>query len=53
MYLNKYFSWQEDNKILDKMHDEKVIVVEKLSTKMAKLEEELLASWAAINATWD
>jgi hypothetical protein len=45
--------WQKENKILDNMHHEKVIEVEKLNTTMAKLEEEFLASWVAINATWD
>jgi hypothetical protein len=33
---NKF--WQEKNKILNNMHHEKVIEVEKLSTTMAKLE---------------
>jgi hypothetical protein len=53
MYLKKYFLWQEKNKILDNMHHEKVIEVKKLSTTMAKLEKEILASWVAINAPWD
>jgi hypothetical protein len=28
MYLRKYFLWQEENKILDNMHDAKVLVVD-------------------------
>lgn len=41
---------QEENKILDKMHRQKVAEVEKLSTTVAELEEAVLAGGAAANA---
>ncbi|KAI5075458.1 hypothetical protein GOP47_0009534 [Adiantum capillus-veneris] len=41
---------QEENKILDKMHRQKVFEVEKLSTTVAELEEAVLAGGAAANA---
>ncbi|EFJ18059.1 hypothetical protein SELMODRAFT_113465 [Selaginella moellendorffii] len=44
---------QEENKILDKMHRQKVAEVEKLSTTVAELEEALLAGGAAANAARD
>ncbi|CAK9221666.1 unnamed protein product [Sphagnum jensenii] len=44
---------QEENKILDKMHRQKVAEVEKLSTTVAELEEAVLAGGAAVNAARD
>lgn len=44
---------QEENKILDKMHRQKVAEVEKMSTTVAELEEALLAGGAAANAVRD
>ena len=41
---------QEENKILDKMHRQKVAEVEKLSTTVTELEEAVLAGGAAANA---
>lgn len=41
---------QEENKILDKMHRQKVAEVEKLSTTVSELEEAVLAGGAAANA---
>ena len=41
---------QEENKILDRMHRQKVAEVEKLSTTVAELEEAVLAGGAAANA---
>jgi hypothetical protein len=48
--LSKLLLWQEENKILDKMHRQKVAEVEKLSTTVAELEEAVLAGGAAVNA---
>ncbi|BBN09267.1 hypothetical protein MPTK1_4g18350 [Marchantia polymorpha subsp. ruderalis] len=45
--------YQEENKILDKMHRQKVAEVEKMSTTVAELEEALLAGGAAANAVRD
>jgi ribosome maturation protein Sdo1 len=53
MFLRKYFLRQEENKILDKMHRQKVAEVEKLSTTVAELEEAVLAGGAAVNAARD
>lgn len=44
---------QEENKILDKMHRQKVAEVEKLSTTVRELEEAVLAGGAAANAVRD
>ncbi|KAH7291336.1 hypothetical protein KP509_29G012200 [Ceratopteris richardii] len=41
---------QEENKIVDKLHRQKVAEVEKLSTTVAELEEAVLAGGAAANA---
>ncbi|KAH7352380.1 hypothetical protein KP509_19G042500 [Ceratopteris richardii] len=41
---------QEENKIIDKLHRQKVAEVEKLSTTVAELEEAVLAGGAAANA---
>lgn len=45
--------WQEENKILDKMHRSKVNEVEKLSSTIRDLEEAVLAGGAAVNAARD
>ncbi|WOK97516.1 hypothetical protein Cni_G06224 [Canna indica] len=44
---------QEENKILDKMHRQKVAEVEKLSQTVRELEEAVLAGGAAANAVRD
>ncbi|XP_058108330.1 microtubule-associated protein 70-2-like [Magnolia sinica] len=44
---------QEENKILDKMHRQKVAEVEKLSQTVRELEESVLAGGAAANAVRD
>ncbi|XP_010916224.1 microtubule-associated protein 70-1 isoform X2 [Elaeis guineensis] len=44
---------QEENKILDKMHRQKVAEVEKLSQTVKELEEAVLAGGAAANAVRD
>ncbi|XP_076959903.1 microtubule-associated protein 70-1-like [Bidens hawaiensis] len=44
---------QEENKILDKMHRQKVAEVEKLTTTVRELEEAVLAGGAAANAVRD
>ncbi|KAJ6818156.1 microtubule-associated protein 70-2-like isoform X2 [Iris pallida] len=44
---------QEENKILDKMHRQKVAEVEKLSQTVRELEEDVLAGGAAANAVRD
>ena len=41
---------QEENKILDKMHRQKVAEVEKLSLTVAELEEAVLAGGDAVNS---
>lgn len=46
-------SLQEENKILDKMHRNKVSEVEKLSSTVRDLEEAVLAGGAAVNAARD
>lgn len=51
----KYFMLlcQEENKILDKMHRQKVAEVEKLTQTVHELEEAVLAGGAAANAVRD
>lgn len=44
---------QEENKILDKMHRQKVSEVEKLMQTVRELEEAVLAGGAAANAVRD
>ncbi|KAK2652112.1 hypothetical protein Ddye_011968 [Dipteronia dyeriana] len=44
---------QEENKILDKMHRQKVVEVEKLTQTVRELEEAVLAGGAAANAVRD
>ncbi|XP_021807911.1 microtubule-associated protein 70-1-like [Prunus avium] len=44
---------QEENKILDKMHRQKVAEVEKLTQTVHELEEAVLAGGAAANAVHD
>lgn len=46
-------SYQEENKILDKMHRQKVAEVEKLTQTVCELEEAVLAGAAAANAVRD
>lgn len=46
-------SYQEENKILDKMHRQKVAEVEKLTQTVRELEEAVLAGAAAANAVRD
>ena len=45
--------YQEENKILDKMHRQKVAEVEKLTQTVHELEEAVLAGGAAANAVRD
>ena len=57
-YLHGYicltaFVCQEENKILDKMHRQKVAEVEKLTQTVRELEEAVLAGGAAANAVRD
>lgn len=47
------FVHQEENKILDKMHRQKVSEVEKLTQTVRELEEAVLAGGAAANAVRD
>ena len=47
------FTNQEENKILDKMHGQKVAEVEKLTQTVCELEEAVLAGGAAANAVRD
>lgn len=47
------FIFQEENKILDKMHRQKVAEVEKLTQTVRELEEAVLAGGAAANAVRD
>ena len=44
---------QEENKILDKLHRQKIAEVEKLSQTVRELEEAVLAGGAAANAVRD
>jgi hypothetical protein len=44
---------QEENKILDRLHRQKVAEVEKLSQTVRELEEAVLAGGAAANAVRD
>lgn len=46
-------NFQEENKILDKLHRQKVAEVEKLSQTVRELEEAVLAGGAAANAVRD
>lgn len=47
----KHFLYgQEENKILEKMHRQKIAEVEKLCTTVAELEEAILAGGATANA---
>lgn len=46
-------TYQEENKILDKMHRQKVAEVEKLTQTVRELEETVLAGGAAANAVRD
>ena len=48
-----YGFYQEENKILDKMHRQKVAEVEKLTQTVRELEEAVLAGGAAANAVRD
>ena len=48
-----YMFYQEENKILDKMHRQKVAEVEKLTQTVRELEEAVLAGGAAANAVRD
>ena len=57
-YVTSYFWFhhqfsQEENKILDKMHRQKVAEVEKLTQTVRELEEAVLAGGAAANAVRD
>lgn len=45
--------WQEEYKILDKMHRQKVAEVEKLGKTVHELEESLLSGASAANAVRD
>jgi len=45
--------YQEENKIMDKMHRQKVAEVEKLTQTVRELEEAVLAGGAAANAVRD
>lgn len=45
--------YQEENKIIDKMHRQKVAEVEKLTQTVRELEEAVLAGGAAANAVRD
>lgn len=52
--LNKQIEiCQEENKIMDKMHRQKVLEVEKLTQSVRELEEAVLAGGAAANAVRD
>ena len=52
--LSGFHSWlQEENKILDRLHRQKVAEVEKLSQTVKELEEAVLAGGAAANAVRD
>lgn len=45
--------YQEENKIIDKMHRQKVAEVERLTQTVRELEEAVLAGGAAANAVRD
>ena len=47
------YALQEENKILDKLHRQKVAEVEKLSQTVRELEESVLRGGAAANAVRD
>jgi len=49
-YFVGYTVWQEENKILDRLHRQKVAEVEKLSQTVRELEEAVLQGGAAANA---
>ena len=53
VYKTLYLSLQEENKILDRMHRQKVAEVEKLTQTVRELEEAVLAGGAAANAVRD
>nr|DAD25372.1 TPA_asm: hypothetical protein HUJ06_026836 [Nelumbo nucifera] len=53
LLMNQIEICQEENKILDKMHRQKVAEVEKLSQTAHELEEAVLAGGAAANAVRD
>jgi hypothetical protein len=48
-----FLALQEENKILDRMHRQKVAEVEKLTQTVRELEEAVLAGGAAANAVRD
>eukprot|EP00249_Psilotum_nudum_P013509 c24371_g1_i1 orf=317-2188(+) len=52
-FLKQIEICQEENKILDKMHRQKIAEVEKLSTTVAELEEAVLVGGAAANVVRD
>lgn len=52
-FIFPFSIYQEENKILDKMHRQKVAEVEKLSQTVRELEEAVLAGGAAANAVRD
>jgi len=53
LQLSYNFQKQEENKILEKKHRQKVLEVEKLSQTIQELEEIILASGATANAVRD
>lgn len=53
LYFYYLCVYQEENKILDKMHRQKVAEVEKLTQTVRELEEAVLAGGAAANAVRD
>lgn len=53
IFISTTFVCQEENKILDKMHRQKVAEVEKLTQTVRELEEAVLAGGAAANAVRD
>jgi hypothetical protein len=53
MRLFLFLALQEENKILDRMHRQKVAEVEKLTQTVRELEEAVLAGGAAANAVRD
>jgi hypothetical protein len=53
VYDTPSLALQEENKILDRMHRQKVAEVEKLTQTVRELEEAVLAGGAAANAVRD
>lgn len=51
--MGVWLFYQEENKILDRMHRQKVAEVEKLTQTVRELEEAVLAGGAAANAVRD